>query len=361
MFTFTFQQEGCLDSRLVGGKAHGLAFMAAAGIPIAPGFTVTTKAYHAFLDAHGLRSRIADVFSSLDVSSVTALEGAEHTIMEWLEAVPVPEAVASEVGRSYQQLCDAVGQSDISVAVRSSATSEDAEGTSFAGEYDTYVGIRGQSDVMRHVVKCWASAFTARSLAYVFKNGLWPLDIAMAVVIQKVVNARAAGVMFTLSPLTGDRSRIVIEAAYGLGLSVVGGEVTPDRYSIKKVGLDIAERILGEKHIEYLNGEKASPVEEARRKNFCLDDKELVELAKYGKFLERELQHPVDIEFAVDRELPPGQQIVLLQCRPETYWTSKHASNGADGIGNAARAVFTSVRKIGHPADRIDKPILQEK
>jgi pyruvate,water dikinase len=361
MFTFTFQQEGCLDSRLVGGKAHGLAFMAAAGVPIAPGFTVTTKAYHAFLDAYGLRTRIADVFSSLDVSSVTALEGAEHTIMEWLEAVPVPEVVASEVGRSYQQLCDAVGQSDISVAVRSSATSEDAEGTSFAGEYDTYVGIRGQSDVMRHVVKCWKSAFTARSLAYVFKNGLWPLDIAMAVVIQKVVNARAAGVMFTLSPLTGDRSRIVIEAAYGLGLSVVGGEVTPDRYSVRKIGLDIADRVLGEKHIEYLSGDRASPVEEARRLQFCLSDEEIVDLANYGKFLERQHQHPVDIEFAVDRDLSPGQQVVLLQCRPETYWTSKHAAHTADRVGNAATAVLASVQRIGRATDGFDKPIFEEK
>jgi len=182
-------------------------------------------------------------------------------------------------------------------------------------------------------------------MAYAWKNGVSPIAVDMAVVVQKTVQARAAGVMFTLSPLTGDRSRIVIEAAYGLGLSVVGGEVTPDRFVVAKVGGEILDRVVGEKQVEYLTGAAASPVDEVRRKLLCLNDDEVKELARLGKALERKHQRPVDVEFAVDRELPAGKGIILLQCRPETYWSSRHAATTRPPIGDPAQAVLASVLK----------------
>jgi len=349
MLTIRFDDPASLDLRLVGGKAHGLASMTQAGMPVSPGFTVSTKAYHQYLDVAGLRDKIARLLENVDRTSIEALSKAEHMIGEWFEAGTFPADIQREVRDSYARLCDEVGVEDLSVAVRSSATAEDAAGASFAGEYDTFVGIVGSSEVERYVRRCWASAFTGRSMTYAWKNGISPTEVEMAVVVQKTVQARAAGVMFTLSPLTGDRSRIVIEAAYGLGLSVVGGEVTPDRYTVAKVGGEILDRVVGEKQVEYLTGAAATPVEETRRKQLCLQDDEIRELARLGKALERKHQRPVDVEFAVDRELPPAKCIVLLQCRPETYWSNRHATTTRPPIEDAAQAVLASVLKKPSP------------
>jgi len=348
MLTIRFDEAASLDTKLVGGKAHGLATMTQAGMPVSPGFTVSTKAYHQYLDAAGLREKISGLLELVDRHSIEALSDAERAIGGWFEAGTFPEALHANVHEAYSHLCADVGIENVSVAVRSSATAEDAEGASFAGEYDTFVGISGAGDVERYLRKCWASAFTGRSMAYAWKNGISPLEVEMAVVVQKTVRARAAGVMFTLSPLTGDRSRIVIEAAYGLGLSVVGGEVTPDRYVVAKIGGEILDRVVGEKQVEYLTGHAATPVDEERRKQLCLRDAEVMELAHLGKALERKHQRPVDVEFAVDTELPSGRGIVLLQCRPETYWSSRHAATKPPPISDVAQAVLATVlRKPG--------------
>jgi len=345
MFTIRFDDPASLDPWLVGGKALGLASMTQSGMPVSPGFTVSTKAYHQYLDASDLRGRIAKLLAGTDRSSIEALNHAEGTISAWFEEGKFPLDVHQDVSAAYARLCRHVGIDELSVAIRSSATAEDTEGASFAGEYDTFVGIRGAGEVEQYIRRCWASAFTARSMAYAWKNGISPIHVEMAVVVQKTVEARAAGVMFTLSPVTGDRSRVVIEAAYGLGLSVVGGEVTPDRYVVAKIGGEIIERIVGEKHVEYLTGSKATPVDETRRKSLCLQDDEVKELARLGKALERKYQHPVDVEFAVDRELLANNSIVLLQCRPETYWSNQHAITMAAPTQGAAQAVLASVLK----------------
>jgi pyruvate,water dikinase len=345
MLTVQFKDPISLETRLVGGKAHGLASMTQAGMPVSPGFTVSTRAYHDYLQSGALRDRIAQLLDRVDRSSLEALGEAEQAIAGWFGERTVPDEVEREIGEAYARLCRETDREDVSVAVRSSATAEDAEGASFAGEYDTFVGIAGAREVERYVRRCWASAFTSRSMLYAWKNGISPIDVEMAVVVQKTVQARAAGVMFTLSPLTGDRSRIVIEASYGLGLSVVGGEVTPDRYVVAKVGGEIVDRVVGDKQVEYLTGAGATAVDELRRKRLCLADHEVKELARLGKALERKHQHPVDVEFAIDRELDPANCVVLLQCRPETYWTSRHAATTKPPIQDAARAVLDSVLK----------------
>jgi len=341
MLTIPFDDAASLDARLVGGKALGLAQITRSGLPVAPGFTVSTAAYHQHLEASGIRNRIVDLLTGTDHESVEKLEAAEAKIRAMFDEGDFPPSVRAEIARAYDALCTLCGP-NVSVAVRSSATAEDAEGASFAGEYDTFVGMRGIDEVALYVRRCWASAYTARSMAYAWKNGIQPMDVEMAVVVQKTVNARAAGVMFTLSPLTGDRSRIVIEAAYGLGLSVVGGEVTPDRFVVGKIGLRLLEKVLGEKAIEYVNGTDTAEVAPGRRAVFCLTDDEAVALAKLGKALERQHGHPVDIEFAIDRDMPPGGNVILLQCRPETYWSGRHAATSAAPILDAAQAVLAS-------------------
>ena len=349
MFTIPFEDEASLDTRLVGGKAFGLAQMAKSGLPVAPGFTVSTRAYHQHLADSGLKRRIADLLATLSHEAVEPLSAAEAEIRAWFEEGEFPPAIRADIDAAYAALCARSGGLEAAVAVRSSATAEDAEGASFAGEYDTFVGMRGAEEVALYVRRCWASAYTARSITYAWKNGISPTEVEMAVVVQKAVNARAAGVMFTLSPLTGDRSRIVIEAAYGLGLSVVGGEVTPDRYVVSKIGLTLMEKTLGEKAVEYLNGETATKVAPERRALFCLADEEAVALARLGKSLERQNGRPVDIEFAIDRDLAPGANVILLQCRPETYWSARHAANAAAPIDDPAKAVLdNTLRNARH-------------
>ena len=340
MYTIRFNEAASLDTRLVGGKALGLAQMTQTGLPVAPGFTISTVAYRQYLADSGIHARIAGLLAGVDRESIEALEAAEAQIRAWLSDGEFPSSILADIARAYHELCSICGTEGVSVAVRSSATAEDAEGASFAGEYDTFVGMRGLDEVALYVRRCWASAYTARSMAYAWKNGIQPTEVEMAVVVQKTVSARAAGVMFTLSPLTGDRSRIVIEAAYGLGLSVVGGEVTPDRYVVGKIGLGLVEKVLGEKMIEYVTGSDTAEVPVDRRAQFCLSEDEVIALARLGKSLERQHGHAVDVEFAIDRELPAGSNLILLQCRPETYWSRRHTLASAARITDAAQAVL---------------------
>ena len=346
MLTLDFADPRSADARLVGGKAQGLAAMTGAGMPVSPGFSVSTKAYRDYLACTGLRPKLEALLGTVDRESIDALEQAARTVSGWFDYTPVPASLREAVESGYARLCESLGYPDIPVAVRSSATAEDTADTSFAGEYETFVGVRGPEQVESHMRRCWASAFTPRALAYAWKNGISPLGVDMAVVVQKVVNARAAGVMFTVSPVTGDRSRIVIEASYGLGLGVVGGEVTPDRYVVAKIEGQVIERVVGDKHIEYIGGQAATPVDHDRRVRLCMDDREILALAQLGKRLERLHGTPQDIEFAIDRDLPAGDNIVLLQCRPVTVLPSsgRPASASPRALSQLAASVLAAAR-----------------
>jgi pyruvate,water dikinase len=354
MYTTRFDEATCLDVGAVGGKALGLAEMTAAGLPVAPGFTVCTAAYRAFLEESGVRLAIEDALEAADPGRPESVTLAAQAIGEVLAAAPVPDDIASAVTAQYEALCARVGVPDLSVAVRSSATAEDSAGASFAGEFETYVDVSGAADVLAHVRRCWNSVFAGRVLTYALDHGLSPLDIEMAVVVQKTVRARAAGVMFTLSPVTGDRSRIVLEASWGLGLSVVGGEVTPDRYTVDKISLNVSERAPGDKRIEYRRGDAPVAVAEERWSELCLSDEHVLALARLGKSLEKLQRCPQDIEFAVDEDLTPGSDVVLLQCRPETVWSSAARKPAFDGSTDVLSWVTASVS--GVPAQRGSAP-----
>jgi pyruvate, water dikinase len=326
MITLDFTQPEALQIDLVGGKTLGLARMTQNGMSVAPGYVVCTDAHRAFLEQSGINARIGQILDAHDLHDGDALiEVAERVAAEFAAAA-VPDDIAAEIIRRYEELSERLGRDPLSVAVRSSATAEDTADSSFAGEYETYVGVSDAHGVVEHVKLCWASAFTPHAIAYAIDRGMSPLAVSMAVVVQKTVKARAAGVMFTLSPTSGDRSRIVIEASWGIGLSVVGGEVSPDRFAVDKVKLGLIDKKLGDKRIEYIDGHTSTPVEEERLGVFCLSDDEAVAVARLGKALERLNGTPQDIEFAVDSELPEGDDIVLLQCRPETVWSAKQAS-----------------------------------
>ncbi|MBQ0828236.1 PEP/pyruvate-binding domain-containing protein [Streptomyces tagetis] len=323
-FTLPFSDPGCLDAREVGGKGKGLAEMTQAGLPVPPGFTVSAGAYREFLAAGDLRKRLAGLLARVDLGDAGSVERVSAELAELLAAQPLPEHLVDEISAAYRALCGHLGVPDLAVAVRSSATAEDSAADSFAGEFETWVDITGVDDVLIHVHRCYTSVFAGRVLRYALERGIDLAGVEMAVVVQKVVRARAAGVMFTLDPITGDRSRIVLESSWGLGLAVVGGEVTPDRFIVGKVGLSLREKVLGAKRVEYRDGTGAVPVEEPRLREFCLSDEEALALAALAKTVEKRHHAPQDIEFAVDEDLPDGENLLLLQCRPETVWSGRH-------------------------------------
>lgn len=316
-FTRGLDDPGCRDPREFGGKAASLAGLCAAGLPVAPGFAIGAAAYRAFLDESGLRAAVVAALEGGDPAAAADQLGAQ------LAAAPTPAAVDTEIRQRYQRLCEQSGVADLDVAVRSSATAEDSATASFAGEFQTWVDVAGAEDVLAHVRRCWSSVFAAQAIGYARNSGLDPAAVEMAVVVQRTVRAHAAGVMFTISPVTGDRSRIVIEASWGLGLAVVGGEVTPDRWVIDKVGLGILEFTPGDKRIEYRRGGAAVGVDPARWAQPCLTDAQVISLARLGKQIERQQGCPQDLEFAVEQDRPAGRELVLLQRRPETVWSSR--------------------------------------
>jgi cytochrome P450 len=245
------------DVRAVGGKAASLASMTAAGLPVPPGFVVTTAAFDA--TRAGVRDAVADALAGLDATDTAALDRTSAHVRGLIEGAPLPPAVEAAIRDGYAALGD-----DVPVAVRSSATAEDSADTSFAGQQDTYLWVVGADAVVAHVRRCWASLYSARSLAYRADHAVDEDDIAIAVVVQQMVDAAAAGVAMTLHPGTGDRTKIVIDASYGLGETIVSGAVTPDHFVVDKVLLELLDTTVGTKHVELVADPAARCVVERR-------------------------------------------------------------------------------------------------
>ena len=250
----------------------------------------------------------------------------------------MPDDVNSEILAAYTELCGR--DSDPPLAVRSSATTEDAADASFAGLQDTYLWTIGAQATLRYVRSCWASMYSAPSITYRRKREMPESSVAMAVVVQAMVNAQKAGVMFTRSPMTGDRSVVTIEGAWGLGSSVVSGEVTPDRFVIGKITGEISVREISDKHIQQLpapgGGIQDVETPEELRRVPCLSDAEITALRDIARKVERHYGRPQDIEWAIDH----AGEIRLLQSRPETVWSSKDRAPVAKPAENPLQHVM---------------------
>jgi pyruvate,water dikinase len=253
----------------------------------------------------------------------TQQQAAEQIHQLFERSTPSTELQAAIVA-AHAELCRRSAAEPQPCAVRSSATAEDLADASFAGQQETYLWILGAEQVVEHVVRCWASLFTPQAIAYRAHRQQPVTDLAMGVVVQCMVPAEAAGVMLTLDPITGDRSHITIEAAYGLGAAVVNGEVTPDRYGVDKVLLEIRSRSISPKTVAYrfdpsVQGTRLEPVPAPLQTQPCLGDEEVLELARLGKRMEQAAGRPQDLEWAIG----PDRAIFLLQARPETIWSQK--------------------------------------
>jgi pyruvate,water dikinase len=311
-----FAEIGLADRARVGGKGGSLGELTRAGIAVPPGFVVSTAAFEEFAGALGTRAPVA----ALAPGDLGAVNACAKQLRARVEAAEFPPALRADIGAAYRALAASAGGA---VAVRSSATTEDASDASFAGLQDTFLWITDEARMLDRVRACWASLYSVESISYRRDRGIDEEVVAMAVVVQSMVDARTAGVMFTRSPTTGDRSVITIEGAWGLGSAVVGGEVTPDRWVLSKITGEISVRDISNKHIEHRRaaggGVEIGEIPAERRGEPCLDDAELEALRVIGRRVEKHYGCAQDIEWAVDAR----GELRLLQSRPETVWSAK--------------------------------------
>jgi len=343
---------------LLGGKFGNLAETTAAGLSVPPGFGVTTAAYRHFINATGLADEAQRVRAASPNMALADIKQETAQLVEGITSAPMPADLEAQIREHYELLEERVGVHAVPVAVRSSGESEDLAGASFAGQYETYLWITGVESVLEHIRTCWAGMFGEAVLSYrvddenVFASG----DFGMCVGIQQMVQARAAGVMFTLDPLNGDRSKVVMEACWGLGEGVVKGDITPTQITIDKVTLETVNCRSATQPEEYRFDPATGrvgllPVEEARQDALCLSDEEVHTLARLAKRIERDWGGPQDIEWAVSHD----GEIRVLQVRPETVWSRRERS----GLVTEARspvghvlARFAGVRMTGGATEK---------
>ncbi|GII78410.1 hypothetical protein Sru01_33920 [Sphaerisporangium rufum] len=293
------------DLAAAGGKGSSLARLAAAGLPVPAGFHVTTAAYEAFLAAAGLAEPVVAA-----ASGAASPEAAERAVADLFDHAGIPEPVAAAVRKAYSAL------GSPAVAVRSSATAEDLPDLSFAGQQETFLNVQGEAAVLAAVKNCWASLWGARAIAYRDRNGVDPGEISTAVVVQELVPADAAGVLFTVDPVSGAAGRMTIDAAWGLGESVVGGGVTADTVVAARPDGRVVERRTGDKAVMTVrtaDGTAEVPVPADRRDRQVLDDGQVAELVGLGEAVERLYGRPMDVEWAWH-----DGAFFVLQARPIT-------------------------------------------
>lgn len=307
------------DRPMVGGKGGSLGELTRAGIAVPAGFVVCTCAFERFLAILERQAPIRRRIEALSVEDLRGIRLLSEEVRARMQAASLPEDLGAEIVAAHAELC---GENlDRPLAVRSSATAEDREDASCAGLQDTYLWVMSAEDTLKNVRSCWASLYSVPSLAYRLKRKVPETGVAIAAVVQQMVEARTAGVMFTRSPLTGDRSVITIEATWGLGSAIVGGEVTPDRFVIAKITGEISVREISDKHIQHVpaQGGGVESVETASqlRRAPCVSDQELAALKQIARKIEQYYGRPQDIEWAIDH----SGEIHLLQSRPETVWS----------------------------------------
>ncbi|MCE4614557.1 MAG: pyruvate, water dikinase [Desulfurococcales archaeon] len=337
---------------LAGGKAVGLGENIKAGIPVPPGFVVTSEAYRSFILETELTQRIQSILKEEIKSGLPdEYERASARIRSLIMRSTIPPSIVAAVKQAYRKLGKIIGIDNPRVAVRSSATVEDLPEASFAGQQETYLNVQGEEEVMEHVKMAWASLWTARVLSYRDSLNIEHESALMAVVVEKMVNSRTSGVMFTIHPVSGDPSQIVIESIWGLGEYIVEGKVTPDEFVLDKDTLEtIEERISTEKRIGlFYDPDSRSNVEvkipstpeelEALKKRYpkiaktieeldikpdepSLKEDEIKQLGELGLRIEEVFGRHMDVEWAIDFEMKENN-LFILQARPETYWSRR--------------------------------------
>jgi pyruvate,water dikinase len=323
---YWFEELGRDHHELVGKKSANLGELTRMGMRVPAGFALSVDAYQRFLSETGaeqeIRSYVAQhVSDSLNLSQFTA---ASESIRKIVESKEIPRDMAEAIASRYLELTRKSGTPDMAVSVRSAGP------VSHPGQYETYLNVKGAGDLLDKVIKVWSSSFNPRSLAYRARKAL-PLETdPIGVAVLGMINARAAGVTLTADPNTGDQSKIICEANWGLGESVVSGRSTPDSFVLDKESLNILERKLGDKEFcilctEVGVAEEGVPLE--KRSRYCLSDEEVKDVAMKGKSIENYFNGiPQDIEWAISDDFPKGNSLFFLQARPAIIAEKKSAT-----------------------------------
>jgi pyruvate,water dikinase len=348
-----FENLRVTDIPLVGGKNASLGEMISAGLPVPPGFAVTAYSYEKFLlDTH-LSDKIYQIINEVitDKNNPKLYDTASKKIRELIEKTAVPQEINNAIKTAYNEMNKRLNLKETFVAVRSSATAEDLPDASFAGQQETFLNIRGTEDLLNKVVKCWSSLFTPRAIFYRNEKGFAHEKVFISVGVQKMVNSRAAGVMFTINPTTGVDDEIMIEGNYGLGETVVSGAVNPDNFLVDKKTVTIKDRRIAKKTIEYIRDPKTGStihmdVPEDQQKVSCVSDEEVLKLADLAKRIERHYGKAMDIEWAIDQDLPFPKNMFIVQARPETVWSSKSIEAPETEVGKPQEELKVIVKGI---------------
>jgi len=296
----------------VGGKGASLARLAAVGLPVPPGFHITTAAYRYFVTENGLQEQILATVSAATADQPTSLEEASRKIGRMFAQGSMPAEIATAIRQAYV----ALGGDDLSVAVRSSATAEDLPELSFAGQQETYLNMRGEAMVLDAIKRCWASLWTARAIGYRARSGIAHEEVSLAVVVQELVLADAAGILFTTNPLTDERDQVMINAAWGLGEAIVSGQVTPDTVVVDRASGTIIAQQISEKEVMTVcspEGTSEEPVPVGKRTSVVLTAVQAAQLARIGVRIEELYGQPMDIEWALHHN-----RFFIVQARPIT-------------------------------------------
>jgi pyruvate,water dikinase len=308
-----FNEISRKDLGLVGGKGGNLGELTRAGIPVPPGFVVTADTYFYFIRESGLDSIIREKLSNLDVNDSRKLQETADELKAKVSSTPIPQFIVDAIKSAYRKMGGGL------VAVRSSATAEDLPEASFAGQQRTFLNIQGEDAVVQAVRECWASLFEPRAIFYRHQNNFDHMKVGLAAPVQRMVQSESSGVMFTIDPLTGDRSRITIEAVFGLGEAIVGGEVTPDRYVVSKERLEILEKHLNHQDWMLVRNTRGGelnikvPLPDGKKAEQKLSDDLIKRVAYFGKLIEDHYNFPQDIEWAKEKD-----DIFIVQSRPVT-------------------------------------------
>ena len=297
-----------------GGKGASLCRMSRAGLPVPQGFIVRSEMFNAFMEQTGLWDYVFQALDTIDFSSNASLVAVSAEIRQRIADTPMPQSMTEDICSFYGQ----VGSGHEPVAVRSSGTAEDLDDASFAGQQETFLFVIGFDDVVKYIKECWASLYNDRAIFYRREKKFDEHSISIAVVVQRMVSAQKAGVMFTSNPITNDYDTVVLEAAWGLGEAIVSGMVTPDNLWINKHTGEITTEYISEKEtmvvrLSERGGTKEVPVPEELREAPVLTDDERNQLVDLAKKIEDFYKKPEDIEWAI-----VDGQVYLLQSRPIT-------------------------------------------
>lgn len=325
-YVLWFDELRRADVGLVGGKSSSLGELTSSvDVPVPYGYATTAGAYRYFMEKTGQNKKIHKMLQELqDVEDSVELHEVCTKIRESICSATMPEDLAEQIGKAYEELAEKVGEKNPFVAVRSSATAEDLPDASFAGQQDTYLNVTGRDMVIRKVKECYASTFTDRAVYYRAKKNFDHENVALSAAVQMMADAKAAGVMFTVNLATGADDSIMIEGSWGLGEYIVQGTVTPDNFVVDKDSLTITSRRINEKSIELIRKEggdvEERKVEPERAKAQVISDEQIAQLADYAKRIEKHYGCYMDMEWAVDHK----DRLWILQARPETVWSKKN-------------------------------------